>query len=95
MNDLPKFKAGMLVRLKDSPELQRRPDILPLRGLVWMLEGKPYWHEDKWRWHIPPYSWGTRVFVPAERVLERVDQPPEKGNWDDCAWNPYTSTDKE
>lgn len=103
MSETPKFKAGQLVRLRDCAEARNRPDIAPLLGQVWMLrEGNAYVSEHEpqrgwgWRWHIPevPRPFGA-LFAPFESVLERVDQPPEKGNWDDCAWNPYTSTDKE
>lgn len=102
MNEQPKFKAGQLVRLRDCPEARNRPEIAGLLGQVWLLrEGNAYYIPEElkegwgWRWYIPEVPRPPRiVFAPFECVLERVDQPPEKGNWDDCAWNPYTSTDK-
>lgn len=100
MSEMPKFKAGQLVRLRDCAEARTATALVPLLGQVWMLrEGNVYKSKNQqgwsWRWYIPevPRPPGTS-FAPVESVLERVDQPPEKGSWDDCAWNPYTSTDK-
>lgn len=88
----PKFKAGQLVRLRaDAPE---GPTKKKLSGKVWMLQGNPIGPVKGklgigFRWIIPEeYSPARGNFIPFEYVLERVDTPPEKGSWDDCAWKP-------
>ena len=89
---LPQFKAGQLVRLRaDAPET---PTKKRLQGRVWMLRGIPKGPVKGrlgigFRWRIPEEDSPVQgPFMPFEYLLERVDTPPEKGSWDDCAWKP-------
>ena len=93
---LPKFKAGQLVRLRaDAPV---NPTKEKLKGRVWMLKGVPSGPVRGklgigFRWRIPEEDCPIKGrFSPFECVLERVDIPPEKGSWNNCAWKPKELT---